>query len=177
MITTYRFKNINNDESKSQKKSFVHFWWVIAVLLFAIILLVALLCTNIHCFEKRIMTYLSFTATLLSIVLSIFAIMYSFYSMQEASRQWSDVTKAVNTINNYTETLSRSTQQMLEQVIKINRDLGSMQEKMKASNEIPERPNDNSNNRNIVSNAHRPISALSAASLRRIKSMSRDADE
>ena len=150
MITTFRIKNNKSDEPMTENKNhLVHFWWVIFLLFAVIIILTGLLLTDIHCFENRIMTFLSFTATLLSIVLSIFAIMYSFYSMQEASRQWNDVAKAVNTINNYTDALNKSTQLLLEQVIKINRDLGSMQEKINVTNEI-QKPQNTTSLGNIV---------------------------
>ncbi|MBR1447674.1 MAG: hypothetical protein IJ588_02865 [Prevotella sp.] len=119
-----------------ERTSLAHFWWVICILLLVIVILSALLCTNIQMFEHRIMTFLSFTATLLSIVLSIFAIMYSFYSMKESSQQWNAVKTAVKSIENYTSILSRSTEQMVDQVIMINRDLGSMQEKISTSSEI-----------------------------------------
>lgn len=133
----------------------VHFWWIIGTLLLIIVLLAALLCTNIQMFEHKIMTFLSFTATLLSIILSIFAIMYSFYSMKESSRQWMEVTTAVKSIEAYTDILSKSTQQMVDQVIKINKDLASMQEKIKASNEMPQSAKDNPKNiENMVNFSH-----------------------
>lgn len=171
MISTYNFNKVNSDEAKVERNTVsVHFWWVIVVLLAVLIIQTALLCTDIQVFENRIMTFLSFTATLLSIVLSTFAIMYSFYSMQEASRQWSDVTKAVTTIHNYTDALSRSTQQVLEQVININRDLGSMQEKIKAPNKLPEIPKENTSNiRNVVNNTQRVNDTILPATRRYVR--------
>ncbi|MBR1447253.1 MAG: hypothetical protein IJ588_00710 [Prevotella sp.] len=140
-----------SDEVVGKKTHLAHFWWVICLLLLIIVILAALLCTNIQMFEHRIMTFLSFTATLLSIVLSIFAIMYSFYSMKESSQQWNAVKTAVKSIEAYTDILSKSTQQLVEQVIKINRDLGSMQGMMGASNEIPKKDNPGSIE-NVISN-------------------------
>ncbi|MBQ8462494.1 MAG: hypothetical protein IJ544_00045 [Prevotella sp.] len=137
MRTTIRLNQDNHDQGMAEKgTSLAHYWWVICSLIVIIVILAALLCTNIQMFEHRIMTFLSFTATLLSIVLSIFAIMYSFYSMKESSQQWNAVKTAVKSIETYTNILSRSTEQMVDQVIKINRDLGSMQEKINISSEI-----------------------------------------
>lgn len=56
--------------------------------------------------------------------------------MKESSQQWNAVKTAVKSIETYTNILSRSTEQMVDQVIKINRDLGSMQEKINISSEI-----------------------------------------
>lgn len=166
MTTTFRFKNNKSDEPLTENKThLVHFWWAIAILLTLIVILAGLLLTDIHSFENRIMTFLSFTATLLSIVLSIFAIMYSYFSIQDASRQWNDVTKAVTTINNSTDALNKSTQLLLEQVIKINRDLGSMQEKMNVTNEI-QKPRNITGVENILNNT-RMTSSTSATTPRR----------
>ena len=86
------------------------------------------------------MTYLSFASTLLSIVLSIFAIMYSFYSMQDASRKWNDVDKAVESIRNYTDNIQSNNQQLLDQVISINKNVSHMQGAYEGNNGINVQP-------------------------------------
>lgn len=144
MITSYRLgdrpKSMAEDKENTGqingKASFsVHFWWVICVMTAIIIILAALLCTEIVVIDRRVMTFLSFTATILSIVLSVFAIMYSYYSLQESSRQWGDIKKAVSTIDTSTQMISQSTQLLLGQVANMNKDIGALQSKI--GNEIP----------------------------------------
>lgn len=155
MVTTYRFNSMESRDASSLKRHNTHFWWVICLLMVVIIVLAALLCTKIQEYDNSIMTFLSFTGTLLSIVLSIFAIMYSFYSMQEAFRQWSEVTNAVGIINISTDTINRSTQQLLEQIININKDLGAMKHNIEVGNEIPPREKETTDNRPIITNVRR----------------------
>ena len=155
MITTYRFDNNAPSMGKTDKHqhAIIHLWWVISIMAVVIIGLTALLCTTIMPIDKRIMIFLSFTATILSIVLSVFAIMYSFYSLQESSRQWSDMKKAVSTIDASTRIISQSTQLLLEQVTKMNKDIGALQGKI--DSQIPESERINTGNNTPVNNYRR----------------------
>ena len=129
--------NIDCESSIKSATTTVHFWWTLSLMVIIIIILLSLLLTNrLNC-DSRIMTFLSFTSTLLSIVLSVFAVMYSFFSMQDASRQWKNVDKAVKVIEAYTNIINGNNQQLLEQVISINRNIGSIQGTSNVNNEIP----------------------------------------
>lgn len=128
------------DETKdgsNLSSSTINFLWTVCLMAFIIVILLALLSTDILQCDGRIMTFLSFTSTLLSIVLSIFAVMYSFYSMQDASSQWKSVDKAVSNIKIYTETINSNNKQLLDQVISINKNIGSIQSNSSLNNNIP----------------------------------------
>lgn len=129
--------NVDCENSIKSATTIVHFWWTLSLMVIIIIILLSLLLTNLLNCDSRIMTFLSFTSTLLSIVLSVFAVMYSFFSMQDASRQWRNVDKAVKVIEAYTNTINNNNQQLLDQVISINRNIGSMQGFGNVNNEIP----------------------------------------
>ena len=137
MINTYTFRNKSFDKTDGcDNLRTIHFWWVISIMMVVIVGLSALLCTEILPCDNRIMTYLSFAATLLSIVLSIFAIMYSFFSMQDASKKWHDVDKAVSNIKIYTDNIRENNRQLLDHVISINKNMGKIQGYNDASNSI-----------------------------------------
>lgn len=140
-----------NTDGTGESHTSVHFWWVVVIMTVVIITLLALLCTDIIECDRSIRAFLSFTATILSIVLSVFAIMYSYYSMIEAARQWHDVDKAVCVINASIETISNTILEQLKQIIDINRNLGSMQGKFEENNEINDNSDLNGNVNNVQS--------------------------
>lgn len=130
-------RNNNEEYAEPPTKTSSNWWWAVSLMMLTIVVLLALLFTTKFENESKIMTFLTFTATILSIVLSIIAVMYSFYSMQDASRKWNNVDKAVSNIKEYTDNINQANRQLIEQVISINRNLGSMQGSNNLNNEIP----------------------------------------
>jgi hypothetical protein len=115
----------------------IHFWWVISVMAMLIIILSSLLYFQVALCEGMIMKLMSFASTLLSIVLSVFAVMYSYYSMQDASRNWGNVSNMLKTIEAYTNNINSFNRQLVDQLIQINRNIGNIQGVNTLNNEIP----------------------------------------
>ena len=116
----------------------IHFWWVISIMAILIIILSSLLYSQLAICEGEIMKLMSFASTLLSIVLSVFAVMYSYYSMQDASRSWGNVSNMLNTIEAYTNNINSFNRQLVDQLIQINRNIGNIQGANTPTNEIQE---------------------------------------
>lgn len=104
----------------------VNMWWVISLMTIIIIAMGAHIYNNQVVNGEKIISYLEFAATLLSIVLSIFAIFYSYFSALEASRQWGDVSTAVKIIENTTATIESNNQMMLATMIAIHGEVNSL---------------------------------------------------
>lgn len=114
------------EECLSFGKKEIHMKWTISLMALAIIVLLAFIFIGQVLCGERIMSYLAFASTLLSIVLSVFAIIYSYFSALEASRQWSDISKAVSVILNTTEHIEDNNKTLLETVITIKGDVKAM---------------------------------------------------
>ena len=103
---------------------------------------------------EKIISYLEFAATLLSIVLSIFAIFYSYFSALEASRQWGDVSTAVKIIENTTATIESNNQMMLATMIAIHGEVNSLGgEALRDNNKQPKVEVNSATINNIQNNA------------------------
>ena len=132
----------NND--KRQKENTVgkctnhislHMWWVICIMSVVILALLGLVyVVKMEDTENKIINYVSFVSTLLSIVLSVFAIIYSYTSALEASRQWADVNKAVEVIKESTQNIKENNQTLLQTVISIKGDVKAIGNNSIASN-------------------------------------------
>ena len=110
-------------------------WWVICIMSVVILALLGLVyVVKMEDTENKIINYVSFVSTLLSIVLSVFAIIYSYTSALEASRQWADVNKAVEVIKESTQNIKENNQTLLQTVISIKGDVKAIGNNSIASN-------------------------------------------
>lgn len=91
-----------------------NFWWTIGILIALIIVLLSILFTTKEIDEKSsILTFLEFSGTLLSVVLSIFAIAYSYTSMTQSNRQWNNVSQATKSIETNTKRIIENNANLL----------------------------------------------------------------
>ena len=83
-----------------------HFWWVICILSFIIICLIAHICTNKVLGAEKIMEYISYASIILSITLSVFAIMYTYTSNAQIQQQFEKINSAVDNITSTSNNLT-----------------------------------------------------------------------
>ena len=101
--------------------------WVLVILSMVIILLVAyVLLDRVSCAE-RIVRYLSYTSTLLSIILSVFAILFSYFSSNQLDKQINDINVAVKEITTTNNQLSQSNQTLVTTLISMHEKLGHIE--------------------------------------------------
>lgn len=91
--------------------------WIIAILLILLILAVGFILTDRVIQANALYSYLSFTATLLSIILSVVAIMYSYFSTIVNERQMAEVTAAVTEIKATNRNINDNNQRMNDTII------------------------------------------------------------
>ena len=103
---------------------------LIYVALWLMVIVIVCLIGVIYCNQviesKTIQKYVEFSATLLSIVLSIFAIFYSYFSALEASRQWGDINTAVRVMERTTSTIETNNETLLATVIAIHGEVSAL---------------------------------------------------
>lgn len=108
--------------------------WIISSLCLIIILLVAtLLLDKVLCAE-RIVKYLSYTSTLLSIVLSIFAILFSYYSSIKLDQQITSINAAVEVIKATNNQIGQSNQTLVSTLFAMHEKLGHLEANQLGSN-------------------------------------------
>lgn len=101
--------------------------WTIVVLAIAIVALVSSILLNwVYCADK-ILKYLSFASTLLSILLSVFAILFSYISSSKLDGQIADINKAVELIKNSNDQLSLSNQLLVQTLFSMHEKLGQIE--------------------------------------------------
>ena len=110
---------IKNLRSAPQSKvaSGINKNWIIAILLILLILAAGFILTDRVIQANALYSYLSFTATLLSIILSVVAIMYSYFSTIVNERQMAEVTAAVTEIKATNRNINDNNQLMNDTII------------------------------------------------------------
>lgn len=98
--------------------------WVIVSMGLVIVLLVAIILLDQVCHAEKILKYLSFASTLLSILLSVFAILFSYISSSKLDGQISDINKAVETIRNTNDQLAKSNRLLVNTLFSMHEKLG-----------------------------------------------------
>lgn len=115
---------------KSQPKEHrnsVNIIWIITVLSIIIVLLFAFILLDRVLCAERIVKYLSYTSTLLSILLSVFAILFSYYSSNKLDLQISEINVAVEEIKATNNLLNQSNQTLVQTLISMHEKLGHIE--------------------------------------------------
>lgn len=122
-------KNDKNTKDSNKNSISPHIIWVISILVVIIILLTAgILCNNVCCAES-IKVYIEYSATLLSITLSIFAIAFTYTSNNTIQRQFDKIDFASRNIEKSADSLQESEKE-------ISRTIGQVHERMKNIEEV-----------------------------------------
>ncbi|WP_152568297.1 hypothetical protein [Porphyromonas sp. COT-290 OH3588] len=101
-----------------------HFWWIVGIETLLIVLLVSFICVHYIEYENKIdgdklLSYISYASTLLSVILSIFAIQYTYYSLESTRNQLNDinaVSKQTQKVLGNINSLSEKTKDSLEKI-------------------------------------------------------------
>lgn len=108
-----------------------HFWWIIGVLVFIIVGLVAHICTNKVLYAEKIMEYISYASIILSITLSIFAILYTYTSNVQIQQQFEKINSAVGNITTTSNNLTIISNKLEDNLDAILQRLESIDNKQK----------------------------------------------
>lgn len=108
-----------------------HFWWVISILSFIIICLIAYICTNKVLCAEKIMEYISYASIILSITLSVFAIMYTYTSNSQIQQQFEKINSAVGNITSTSNDLTIISNKLEDNLDAILQRLESIDNKQK----------------------------------------------
>lgn len=123
-------ENTNGNYDKVQNKTRTNFWWSIGILAFLVIASVCVIILRVDLCELRIMRYLSFLATIMSIVLSVFSIAFSYYSMTSSSEQWGHARNAITEIETLSNVMTKNNTQLFQNVVDITTNLGKLEVQM-----------------------------------------------
>lgn len=91
----YSDKDIPCDYKMSVKSHNINKNWIICVLAALVVILVAIVCSSSLFKTDNVAMIISFTATILSIVLSLLAIIYTYFGNIESSGNLSEIRSAV----------------------------------------------------------------------------------
>lgn len=123
--------------SEEKGNASVHYKWILGVLMFLLMVAVTLLIFAKTCCQNRLMEYLAFASTLLSIVLSVFAIQFTFFSNHEMHHQFLNINGAVAKIEESSRKcdevntlLSAHIDEILQKLDSVNRNQEIMCEKI-----------------------------------------------
>lgn len=105
----------------------VNIIWTIIILSIIIVLLLAFILLDKVLCAERIVKYLSYTSTLLSILLSVFAILFSYYSSNKLDLQISAINVAVEEIKATNNLLNQSNQTLVQTLISMHEKLGHIE--------------------------------------------------
>lgn len=116
------------------KKKNPNYYWIISILVLIVIMLLAvLLMDKVFCAE-RIVKYLNYTSTLLSIVLSIFAILFSYHSSMKLDQQISNINAAVEVIKATNNQIGQSNQTLVSTLFAMHEKLGHLEANQPSGN-------------------------------------------
>lgn len=101
-------------------------WWTITLMALIIIALATHILIGVDIAPGRILRYISYGSTLLSITLSVFAILYTFLSNNKIDREFADLNRATNEIKATNELLKGNLEMIIRAVEKTNDTLGEM---------------------------------------------------
>lgn len=108
-----------------------HFWWLIGILVFIIVGLVAHICTNKVLCAEKIMEYISYASIILSITLSVFAILYTYTSNVQIQQQFEKINSAVGNITSTSNDLTIISNKLEDNLDAILQRLESIDNKQK----------------------------------------------
>lgn len=95
-------------------------WWTITLMALIIIALATHILIGVDIAPGRILRYISYGSTLLSITLSVFAILYTFLSNNKIDREFADLNRATNEIKATNELLKGNLEMIIRAVERTN---------------------------------------------------------
>lgn len=101
-------------------------WWTITLMALIIIILATQILIGADTDSGRILRYISYGATLLSITLSVFAILYTFLSNAKIDQEFAQLYRATAEIKATNALLKGNVAQIIRAVEKTNDTLGQM---------------------------------------------------
>lgn len=101
-------------------------WWTITLMALIILILATQILIGADTDSGRILRYISYGATLLSITLSVFAILYTFLSNAKIDQEFAQLYRATAEITATNELLKGNVEQIIRAVEKTNDTLGQM---------------------------------------------------
>lgn len=101
-------------------------WWTITLMALIIIALATHILIGVDIAPGRILRYISYGSTLLSITLSVFAILYTFLSNNKIDREFADLNRATNEIKATNELLKGNLEMIIRAVERTNEAVNNM---------------------------------------------------
>lgn len=134
-----RIESMEQAKTNPDKKN-TNLIWVISTLVIIIILLVATILLDRICCAERIVKYMNYTSTLLSIVLSIFAILFSYHSSMKLDQQISSINVAVEVIKATNNQIGQSNQTLVSTLFAMHEKLGHLEASQPGKNDNSSAP-------------------------------------
>lgn len=121
------------DQTSIKNNSSPHFWWLMIIFGGTIIALISYICTQRMVCAQKIMEYISFASTLLSITLSVFAILYTYTSNVQIQQQFEKINNAAHGITQTSNDLTKTGSKLdsnLDAILEKLKDINDQQQKI-----------------------------------------------
>lgn len=122
------------DQTSIKNNSSPHFWWLMIIFGGTIIALISYICTQRMVCAQKIMEYISFASTLLSITLSVFAILYTYTSNVQIQQQFEKINNAAHGITQTSNDLTKTGSKLdsnLDAILEKLKDINDQQQKIR----------------------------------------------
>ena len=101
--------------------------WVIVILSMIIVLLLSVILNCYVSDASEILRFLSYTSTILSILLSIFAILFTYFSSMQLDQKIAEIDNAVTEIKAVNNQLSTSNQTLVSTLVSMHEKIGNIE--------------------------------------------------
>lgn len=95
---------------------FIHLGWLISIMIIAIIALVSSICQHHIINANKILTFISYFSTFLSIILSIFAIQYTYTSNNQIQQKFEKIDIAADNIKTAAHELTKTSDKLSDNI-------------------------------------------------------------
>lgn len=125
-----------NEDTIENNSKIIHLFYIIGILSVIVILLFAYILTVKVTDSSRLAPFASWTATILSIVLSILAIIYSYYSIRDTGLQMSQMKETLGAITATNQATNNIIHTLLKTVVSLHDKVSAIEAKQDLNNNI-----------------------------------------